>query len=158
MKLPRRNFLQFAGAAATVLACPNAAISQTFPSRPITMIVPLAAGGAVDAVGRILAERMRRSLGQPVIIENIGGADGSIGTGRAARARPDGYTLDLGSLAPHVMSGAYYSLQYDPLNDFAPVSPLVTIAFVLFARNTMASKDLKELIAWLMANPNRASA
>jgi tripartite-type tricarboxylate transporter receptor subunit TctC len=157
MKRPRRKFLRFAGPAAIVLACPKAAISQTFPSRPITMIVPLAAGGAVDAVGRILAERMRGSLGQPIIIENVGGADGSIGTGRAARARPDGYTLELGFLGTHVLNGAFYSLPYDVLNDFAPIVPLVRSPLVLFARKTMPANDLNQLIDWLKANPARSS-
>jgi tripartite-type tricarboxylate transporter receptor subunit TctC len=154
MKHPRRKFLQFAGATtATVLACPNAAISQTFPSRPITMIVPLAAGGALDAVGRILAERMRGALRQPIIIEYVGGADGSIGTGRAARARPDGYTLDLGFFGTHVLNGAIYSLPYDVVNDFAPIVPLVRSPLVLFARKTMPANDFNQLIDWLMANP-----
>jgi tripartite-type tricarboxylate transporter receptor subunit TctC len=101
---------------------------------------------------------MRGALGQPIIIENISGADGSVGTGRAARARPDGYTLDLGSMGTHVLNGAYYSLQYDPLNDFAPVTPLITSAYILFARTTLPPNDVNELIAWLLANPNRASA
>ena len=157
MKHPRRQFLQLGAlAAATVLAAPKAAISQAFPSRPITMIVPLAAGGAVDAVGRILAERMRSTLGQPIIIENVGGADGTIGTGRAARARPDGYTLDLGFLGTHVLNAAFYSLPYDVVNDFAPVVPLVRSPLVLFARKTMPANDFRQLSEWLKANP-RAS-
>ena len=122
------------------------------------MIVPTVAGAATDVVGRVLAERMRRSLGQPIIIENIGGADGSVGTGRAARARPDGYTIDLGFLGSHVLNGAFYSLPYDVLNDFAPISPLVTFPQVLLARKTMPAKNVNELIAWLKANPNQASA
>jgi tripartite-type tricarboxylate transporter receptor subunit TctC len=89
----------------------------------------------------------------------VSGADGSVGTGRAARARPDGHTISLGAKATHVMNGAFYALQYDygVLNDFAPVTPLVTFPFLLFARKTMPPKDLNELIAWLKANPNRAS-
>jgi tripartite-type tricarboxylate transporter receptor subunit TctC len=122
------------------------------------MIVPAAAGGPTDAVGRVLAERMRQFLGQPIIIENVAGADGSIGVGRAARARSDGYTIDLGSSSTHVLNGAFYSLRYDLLNDFAPISPLATFSQVLFARKTMPAKDLRELIAWLKANPNKASA
>jgi tripartite-type tricarboxylate transporter receptor subunit TctC len=121
------------------------------------MIVPAPAGSSGDTVGRILAERMRKSLAQPIIIENIGGADGSIGAGRAARAKPDGYTIDLGYLGNHVLAGAVYSLQYDVLNDFLPISPLATQAGFLFARRTMPAKDLHELIAWLKANPNKAS-
>jgi tripartite-type tricarboxylate transporter receptor subunit TctC len=121
------------------------------------MIVPIAAGGGSDAIARIVAERMRGSLGQPIIIENVGGADGSIGVGRAARARPDGYTIVQGSLDTHVLNGALYSLPYDVLNDFAPISPVATTPLILFARKTMPAKDLKELIAWLKANPNKAS-
>jgi tripartite-type tricarboxylate transporter receptor subunit TctC len=94
------------------------------------------------------------ALGQPIIIENVGGADGSIGTGRVARARPDGYTIQLGVTSTHMMNGAVYSLSYDVVNDFAPISPLVTVTSVLFARKTMPAKDLNELIAWLKANPN----
>jgi tripartite-type tricarboxylate transporter receptor subunit TctC len=121
------------------------------------MIVPFAAGGPTDVVGRVLAERMRALLGQPVIIENVSGADGSIGTGRASRARPDGYTIDLGNKDTHVLNGAFYSLPYDVWNDFAPISPLVTLRGFLFARKAMPARDLKELIAWLKANPNKAS-
>jgi tripartite-type tricarboxylate transporter receptor subunit TctC len=122
------------------------------------MIVPLAAGGPTDVIGRVVVERIRDSLGQPIIIENVTGADGSIGVGRAARAAPDGYTIDIGSLSTHVLNGALYSLRYDVLNGFAPISPLVTIPFVLFGRKTMPANDLRELIAWLKANPNKASA
>jgi tripartite-type tricarboxylate transporter receptor subunit TctC len=156
MDLPRRKFLQFAGAAAApAFSC--IAWAQTYPSRPITMIVAIAAGGSTDAIGRVVAERMRKSLGQPIMIENVSGADGSIGAGRAARAKPDGYTIDLGAVGTHVLNGGLYSLPYDVLNDFAPISPLATIPFILFARKTMA-KHLPGLIAWLKANPNKASA
>jgi tripartite-type tricarboxylate transporter receptor subunit TctC len=126
-------------------------------TRPITLIVPFPPGAPMDLIGRVLAERIRKLLGQPILVENVSGADGSIGTGRAARARPDGYTIDLGAMATHVMNHAFYPLQYDTMNDFAPIAPLITIPFVLFARKTMAAKDLNELIAWLKANPNRAS-
>jgi tripartite-type tricarboxylate transporter receptor subunit TctC len=156
MNLPRRKFLQFAGAAAAP-AFPCTAWAQTYPTRPITMIVAIAAGGTSDAAARVLAERMSGSLGQPIIIENVTGADGSIGAGRAARARPDGYTIDFGFMGTHVLNGALYSLQYDVVNDFAPISPLGTNPFVLFARKAMPAKDLPELIAWLKANPNKAS-
>jgi tripartite-type tricarboxylate transporter receptor subunit TctC len=120
--------------------------------------VPLAAGGITDVVARVLAERMRGPIGQPIVIENVGGADGSIGAGRAARARPDGYTITIGFLGSHVVNGAYYSLPYDVINDFAPISLLVTLPLVLFARKTMPAQNLNELIGWLKSNPNRASA
>src|SRR5215470_886974 len=108
MKLPRRQFLQLAASAAALPAALPMARAQVYPSRPITMIVPFAAGGPSDAVGRIMAEQMRCSLGQTIFIENVSGADGSIGTGRVARARPDGYTIELGNISTHVLNGAFY--------------------------------------------------
>jgi tripartite-type tricarboxylate transporter receptor subunit TctC len=117
------------------------------------MIVSAAAGGGPDVIGRIIAERMRERLGRPIIIENITGADGSIGAGRAARAKPDGYTIDIGYLGNHVLNGAFYSLNYDPPNDFAPISPLTTQSFFLYAKKTVPARDLTELIAWLKSNP-----
>jgi tripartite-type tricarboxylate transporter receptor subunit TctC len=157
MRLARRKFLHLAAGAAALPTVSRVARAQTYPSRPITVIVPYLAGIQLDAVGRVLAERLRGSLGQPVIIENVSGADGSIGTGRAARAKPDGYTIDLGSMSTHVLNGALYSLQYDVLNDFTPIFPLYRASYVLFARKTMPMKDLNELIAWLKANPGKAS-
>jgi tripartite-type tricarboxylate transporter receptor subunit TctC len=154
MKLARRKLLQLAAGAAALPAVSRVARAQTYPARPITMIVPLAAGGGTDVVARVLAERMRGPLGQPIIIENVTGAEGSIGAGRVARARPDGYTITIGFLGSHVVNGAYYSLPYDAINDFAPISLLVTFPIVLFARKTMPAQSLNELIAWLKANPN----
>jgi tripartite-type tricarboxylate transporter receptor subunit TctC len=122
------------------------------------MIVPYPAGFANDVFGRILAEQMRDPLGQPIIIENVSGADGNFGSGRAARAKPDGYTIELGSIATHVINGALYSLSYDVLNDFTPVSPLMTSQNLLVGRKTMPARDLNELIAWLRANPGKSSA
>jgi tripartite-type tricarboxylate transporter receptor subunit TctC len=158
MNLARRTFLQFTGAAVTAPVFSRFAAAQGYPTRPITMIVPIAAGGSLDVIGRVLAERMKGSLGQPIIIENVSGADGNIGVGRAARATPNGYTMNIGSISTHVLNGAFYSLSYDVLNDFAPNSPLVTAPSVLYARKTMPAKDLNELIAWLKANPSKASA
>jgi tripartite-type tricarboxylate transporter receptor subunit TctC len=153
----RRRFLHLAAGAAAHPTVSREASAQSFPVRPITVIVPSAAGGPADMLARMVAERMRGSLGQPVIIENVAGADGSIGTGRVARARPDGYTIDLGFLGPNVLNGAFYSLPYDVLNAFAPIAPLATISNGLFARKTMPARDLNELIAWLKANPDKAS-
>jgi tripartite-type tricarboxylate transporter receptor subunit TctC len=96
---------------------------------------------------------MREKLGRPIIIENIGGADGSIGAGRAARAKPDGYTMDIGFLGNHLLNGAFYSLNYDLLNDFAPISPLTTASFLLYGKKTVPARDLTELIDWLRSNP-----
>jgi tripartite-type tricarboxylate transporter receptor subunit TctC len=158
MKRPRRQFLRLAAGAAVLPAVSRIASAQTYPTRPITMIVPFAGGGPNDVAGRVMAERMTKSLGKPIIIENVSGADGSIGIGRAARARPDGYTIDLAALGQHVLNGALYSLSYDVLNDFAPISAVGTIPAVLYARKTLPPKDLNELIAWLKTNPNKASA
>jgi tripartite-type tricarboxylate transporter receptor subunit TctC len=154
----RRQFLRLAAGTIALPAVSQIAKAQAYPTRPITMIVPFPAGGPVDTFARILAERMRTSLGQPIIIDNISGADGSIGTGRAARARPDGYTINLGTRDTHVLNGAFYPLPYEVLNDFAPISPLITSPQVLFARKTMLATDLNELLVWLRANPNKASA
>jgi tripartite-type tricarboxylate transporter receptor subunit TctC len=134
MRLLRRQFLRLTAGATLLPAVPRLARAQSYPSRPITMIVPFPAGGATDVIARIMAERMREPLGQPIIIENIGGADGSIGVGRTARARPDGYTICLGIDGTFVLNGAFYSLPYDVLNDFAPISPLATGPIVLVAR------------------------
>jgi tripartite-type tricarboxylate transporter receptor subunit TctC len=158
MKRSRRTFLQLAGAAAAAPAFSRAASAQAYPTRPITLIVPFPAGGPTDVVARVVAERMGKSLGQPMIIENVSGADGSIGLGRVARAKPDGYTIDLGSISAHVLNGAVYALSYDVLNDFTPISPVVTDWYILYARKTLAAKNFAELVAWLKANPDKASA
>ena len=122
--VPRRRFLHLAAGAAVFPTASRIARAQAYPTRPISMIVAFAAGGSTDVVGRVLAQRMGKSLGQNVIIENVSGADGSIGTGRAARAMPDGHTISLGLMDTHVLNGAFYSLQYDVLNDFTPISPV----------------------------------
>jgi tripartite-type tricarboxylate transporter receptor subunit TctC len=134
------------------------AAEHFYPSRPITMIVPFAAGGPTDTIARILAEHMRVSLGQPVILENVAGAAGSIGVGRVARAAGDGYTLVIGVWGTHVLNGAIYPLQYDLLKDFEPISLLASNPMVIVAKKVMPAKDLMELIAWLKANPDKASA
>jgi tripartite-type tricarboxylate transporter receptor subunit TctC len=140
-----------------VFADVETASAQPYPSHPVTMIVPLAAGGPIDTIARIVAEGMSASLGQPVIIENVTGASGSLGVGRVARAKPDGYTICLGYLGTHVFNAAAFPLPYDLLNDFEPVSLLVSNPLLIIARKTLAAKDLRELIAWLKANPDKAS-
>jgi tripartite-type tricarboxylate transporter receptor subunit TctC len=130
--------------------------AQAYPSRPITLVVPLPAGGPIDATARIIAEGMRTSLGQPVIIENITGASGSIGVGHVARATPDGYTFGIGYLGTNVFNGVTYALPYDLLKDLEPVSLLVTNPLLIVARKTLPAKDLRELIAWLQQNPGKA--
>ena len=158
MKLPhRRQFLHLAGGAAALLPASRFGWAQAYPTRPITMIVPAGPGSAFDTSARIVADRMRGSLKQPIIVENIPGADGNLATSRVARARPDGYTIIQGSNSTHVLNAALYSLPYDVLNDFVPISPVVMIPSALFAKKTMQAKDLHELIAWLKANPNKAS-
>jgi tripartite-type tricarboxylate transporter receptor subunit TctC len=124
MKLPRRKFLHLAAGAAALPAASRFAWAQNYPSRPITVIVPFPAGGPVDTLGRFMSERMRASLGQPVIIENVSGTAGSLGVGRVARAAPDGYTLGIGGWSTHVVNAVIYALQYDVLNDFEPIAVL----------------------------------
>jgi tripartite-type tricarboxylate transporter receptor subunit TctC len=122
------------------------------------MIVPYPAGGMSDTIGRIVVERMQERLGQRILIENVGGADGSIGVGRAARARPDGYTICLGLMDTHVLNGAFYSLPYDVLHDFAPVAALGSSSTVLLGRQSIPANDLGALLGWLKDHPNQASA
>jgi tripartite-type tricarboxylate transporter receptor subunit TctC len=150
--------LLLAVALAATLASIGNATAQSYPSRPITAIVPLAAGGAVDALARILAEHMRSLLGQPILIDNISGAGGTIGVGRVARAAPDGYTLGIGQSAQYVANGAIYPLQYDLLKDFEPVALLPNVPYWIIAKKDMPATNLKELIAWLKTNPDKGSA
>jgi tripartite-type tricarboxylate transporter receptor subunit TctC len=141
-----------------VLGCAFTAGAQSYPTRPVTMVVPFPPGGATDTLARILVERMRVSLGQPLIIENVSGASGSIGVGRVARAAPDGYTISIGPWGSHVAAGAVYSLQYDVLRDLEPIAMVATNPQVIVSKNAVPAKDLKGLIAWLKANPDKASA
>jgi tripartite-type tricarboxylate transporter receptor subunit TctC len=152
----RRLFFTSLVLAAT-FANVESAPAQSYPSHPVTMIVPLAAGGPIDTIARIVAEGMRDSLGQPIVIENVTGASGSLGIGRVARAAPDGYTVGLGYLGTHVFNGATYALPYDLLNDFEPVALLVSNPLLIVAKKAMPANDLQELIAWLKANPGKAS-
>jgi tripartite-type tricarboxylate transporter receptor subunit TctC len=122
------------------------------------MIVPYPAGGPTDTIGRIMAEGLRASLGQPVIVENVGGASGSLGTGRVARAAPDGYTLGLGLWPTHVVNGAVFALSYDVVTDFVPVGLIATNPLLIVARKSLPVDDLRGLIAWLKANPVKATA
>src|SRR6516165_8979035 len=133
MKLHRRKFLHLAAGATALSTASRLARAQTYPTRPITMIVPTSPGTSFDASTRIVAERMRGSLKQPIIVENIPGADGNLATSRAARARPDGYTIIQGSNSTHVLNAALYSLPYDVFNDFVPISPVVLIPIARFA-------------------------
>ncbi len=155
MRRTRNAFL--AVLAITGTAANSDARAQAYPSRPITMIAPFGAGGGTDTLARILAEGMKASLGQPVIVENITGAAGSIGVGQARRAAPDGYTLILGNWATFVVNGAVRTLPYDLQKDFEPVALTATQPLVLVANNDVPAKDLKELVSWLKSNPDKAT-
>jgi tripartite-type tricarboxylate transporter receptor subunit TctC len=139
-----------------MLAGTTLAAAQEYPSRPITMVVPFPAGGPLDSVARIMAERMRVALGQPVVIDNVGGASGTVGIGRVIRATPDGYTIVAGGLPTNVLNGAVMALPYDPL-DIQPISLTIRAPLLVVARKSMPANDLKELIVWLKANPDKAS-
>jgi tripartite-type tricarboxylate transporter receptor subunit TctC len=131
--------------------------AQSYPVRPIMMIVPFPAGGATDTLARYLAEKMREILGQPIIIENVGGAAGSIGVGRAVRAPADGYTLSIGTSTTHMLIGGLYSLPFDLLKDLDPVIYIGSEPLLIAGRKNLPADDLKGLIAYLKANPNKAS-
>src|SRR5690242_2269912 len=137
----------------TALHAPASA--QTYPTRPVTMVVPFSAGGPTDTIARILGQAMGAALGQPVIIENVTGAAGSIGVGRVARAAPDGYTIGIGHWSTHVVNAAVYHLNYDVLEDFAPISLVANNAQLIVSKNDVPAKDLKELIAWVKANQDK---
>jgi tripartite-type tricarboxylate transporter receptor subunit TctC len=157
MELRRRQFLQLAAGAAALPVLPRAVRAQAWPSRAIIMIVPYGGGGPADSLARPLAERMGKTLGQPVVIENVPGQSGAIGVGRAVKAAPDGYTLSFGHHGSHVVNGAIFSLPYDLLNDLAPVALLPSNALLISARKDFPAANLKELIAWLKANPGKAA-
>src|SRR5713101_1938643 len=142
---------------AAIVGSTGTAAAQVYPSRPITMVVPYGAGGSTDTIGRIVAEGMRGALGQPVIVENVVGASGTIGVGRVARASPDGYTFVLGNWATHVLNGPMFALQYDLQKDFEPVSLVSSDPLMIVAKKTIPARDLKEFIAWLKANPDNAT-
>src|SRR5262245_60331981 len=140
------------------LASTGWAAPQDYPSRPIIFIAPFAAGSPVDTVGRVVAERMRTSLGQPIIVENVTGAAGSAGAGRVAQAAPDGYTISVGNLSSHVFNGAVYSLQFDVWASFAPIALLGSNPQLLLGRKSLPVNDLGGLIVWLRANTDPATA
>ena len=152
------RMLRIAAACAALLGTAVAAGAQTYPSRVITIVVPLPPGGATDTLTRTLAEHMRASLGQTIIVENVPGAGGTLGVGRVIRAAPDGYTLTIGNWATHVSSGASYPVQYDLLNDLEPVAKLADTPLWMVSKNALPVKDMKELIAWLKVNQDKASA
>jgi len=135
----------------------GAVAAQAYPVRPITMIVPFPAGGATDTLARFLAEQMRGILGQSIIIENVAGAAGSIGVGRAVRSSPDGYTLSIGTSTTHMLTGGLYNLQFDLLKDLEPIIYIGNEPLLIAARKSLPADDLKGLIAFLKTNPDKAS-
>ncbi len=149
--------LAFLVALAAGMGVCGTAHGQAYPAHPLTLVVPYGAGGPTDTIGRIVAERMRASLGQPVLIDNMAGASGAIGTGRVARAAADGYTLVLGNLSTLGFNGAIFSLSYDVVRDFEPVSLIVDNPLLIVTRTAVPAATLQELITWLRANPGTAS-
>ena len=148
--------------AAFVLATAGAGVApasgQTYPLRPVTLVVPFAAGGPVDTIARLIAVPMGKSLGQTVLVENTAGAAGTIGVGRVARAAPDGYTLSIGQWSTHVINGAIYPLPFDLLRDLEPLAMIAANPLLVVANPALPAKDLKEFVAWLKSNPGKASA
>jgi tripartite-type tricarboxylate transporter receptor subunit TctC len=155
-KSPARKLLRVA--AVFVLARGAPAAADVYPSRVITIVVPLPPGGATDTLARTLADHMRMSLGQPIIIENLPGAGGTLGIARVVRAAPDGYTLGVGNWAAYVAANATYPVRYDVLDDLEPVAKLADTPLWMVARTTLPVQSLNELIGWLKDNPDKASA
>jgi tripartite-type tricarboxylate transporter receptor subunit TctC len=158
MTIARRRFLQLTAGAAALPTLPQAAAADTFPSRPITIVCPFAAGGATDVMSRVLADPMGKALGQTIIVEDLTGAAGAIGVAKVVRAPADGYTLSVGTLTTHVLIGGLYKLDFDLLNDLTPIAELGFEPLLICVKNSLPVKNLQELIAWLKANPGKASA
>jgi tripartite-type tricarboxylate transporter receptor subunit TctC len=149
--------LFFAATCAVALQCATGAMADGYPSRLITMVVPLSVGGSTDVIARIMAQGMSEVLGQTIVVENTTGAGGTIGEGRVARSTPDGYTFGIGQWGTNVATGAIYPLRYDLMKDFEPVGLIATQPFLIVARKSMPANNLKELIAWLRANADKAT-
>ncbi|MEA2971085.1 MAG: hypothetical protein QOE78_4346, partial [Alphaproteobacteria bacterium] len=154
MTLPRRRFLHVAAGVVALPALLRSAAAQTYPSRQITLVVPFPPGGSTDVAARIIAERMKPLLGQPLIIENVGGAGGSIAVGRVARAAPDGYTIDIGQWDTHVGS-IVFNLNYDLQKDFEPIGLISVNPQLMVAKKALPADDLKGLVAWMKQNPGK---
>jgi tripartite-type tricarboxylate transporter receptor subunit TctC len=158
MKLARRHFLHLMTGAAAAGSYPAAsALALDYPTRPITIVVPFAAGGATDVLARVLTDSMGKSLGQTIIVEDVTGAAGSIGVARVVRSAPDGYTLSVGTLTTHVLIGGLYKLDFDLLTDLTPIAELAYEPLLICIRNSLPAHNLQELIAWLKENPGKAS-
>ncbi|MFZ0148993.1 MAG: tripartite tricarboxylate transporter substrate binding protein [Xanthobacteraceae bacterium] len=157
MSLARRKFLHLAGGAAATASFSHAAFALDYPTRPITIVCPFAAGGATDVLARVLADPMGKSLGQSIIVENVTGAAGSIGVARVVRSPADGYTLSIGTLTTHVLIGGLYKLDFDLLTDLTPIAELAYEPLLICVKNGLPVHNLQELITWLKANPGKAS-
>ncbi len=140
---------------AVLIAASPVAVGQAYPSKPITIVVPFSAGGPTDTLARILSERMRKSLGQPVLVDNTTGAGGSIGAAKVVRAPPDGYTVSIGHWGTHVVNGAYYSLPFNLLTDFEPVALIASNPQIIISKTAVPARNLKELIAWIGVNQGK---
>jgi tripartite-type tricarboxylate transporter receptor subunit TctC len=152
----RRDVLPGLIAAACFIQ-PFAASAQSFPDRPLTMVVPFPAGGATDVLARILSERMKTALGQPIVVENVGGAAGTIALGKVVRAPADSYTLSIGTSTTHMLTGELYELPFDLLTEIDPVIMIGSEPLLIVAKKDLPADHLKELIAWLKASPRKAS-
>ncbi len=157
MHLERRKFLRLTAGVLALPGMAGATSAQAYPSRTITMVVPVPAGGAMDTNARLVAEGMRAALGQSVVIENVTGASGSTGAGRIARATPDGYNILYGANVTHVLNAVVLNLNYDVVNDFEPIALIGNTPWLFAVRADMPVKDIKGLVAWLKANPGKAS-
>ena len=152
--LSMKALLATCALAVTFGAC-SIATAQTYPSKPLTIVVPFSAGGPTDTLARIVGERMRKTLGQPILVDNATGAGGSIGVGKVVRAAPDGYTVSIGHWGTHVVNGVYYTLPYNLLTDLEPVAMIATNPQVIISKNAVPAKNLKELLAWISANQGK---
>jgi tripartite-type tricarboxylate transporter receptor subunit TctC len=140
---------------APIIAVTSTATAQTYPSKPITVVVPFSAGGPTDTLARIMGERMRKTLGQPLLVDNTTGAGGSIGVAKVVRAAPDGYMVSIGHWGTHVVNGAYYSLPFNLLSDLEPVAMIASNPQVIISKPAVPATNLKELITWANANPGK---
>ena len=146
----------FVSCALVTFAACTAAIAQTYPVKPITVVVPFSAGGPTDTLARIMGERLRKPLGQPILVDNTTGAGGTVGTGKVVRSPPDGYMASIGHWGTHVVNGVYYTLPYNLLTDFEPVAMIATNPQVIISKNAVPATNLKELVAWITANQGKA--
>jgi tripartite-type tricarboxylate transporter receptor subunit TctC len=142
---------------ACVMGLAGSAAADDYPSRPITLVVPLSVGGSTDVIARLFGEGLRQALHQTIVVENFSGAGGTIGVGRVAHAAPDGYTILVGQWGTNIASGAIYKLNFDVLSDLEPVGLIATQPFLIVSRGSLAANNLKELIAWIKANPGKAT-